>query len=157
MQGPGEASVRNIGISSGAVFLSGWGVVLGVETGAKRKTDHQEKNNRATVRRRTEEHGSGENTVRNITEEEQRMREKPETRCDGNELPNGSYMEKTSKPRLRFREIRKKCLQAGKKSQALHPGAGTKQNRPTARGSGAALTGLLLLRWAGLRIQALYE
>ena len=69
MQGPGEASVRNGGISSGAVFLSGWGVVLGVETGDKPQTDDQEKNNGATIKRMTTNHESGENKVRNITEE----------------------------------------------------------------------------------------
>ena len=46
-----------------------WGVVLGVETGDKLKTDDQEKNNGATIRRMTRNHESGENKVRNITEE----------------------------------------------------------------------------------------
>ena len=40
-----------------------------METGDKLKTDDQEKNNGATIRRMTRNHESGENKVRNITEE----------------------------------------------------------------------------------------
>jgi hypothetical protein len=71
-------------------------VVLGVETGDKLKSDDQENDNKPRIRR--------EQSAKHHRRKNKEQKEKTRMKYDGNELPNGRYVEKTSELWLWFRK-----------------------------------------------------